>query len=95
MSLMTCSFSTANLLSRDKDLGTMREEQQGETQTLTHLTMYQSMGCSLSLSTDSMSISAYRIRRYVIARQYFAFLSPKQGRTLNSRVLGLAAANQT
>lgn len=29
MSLITCSFSTANLLSRDKDLGAVRKDRRG------------------------------------------------------------------
>ena len=80
---MTCSFSTVNLLSRDKDLRAVRGDLQGGTGIMAYLIMHQSIGCSLSLSTDSISMSACRINRYVIARQYFVLLSPRQGKTLD------------
>ena len=54
--------------------------------TLTDLTMYQSIGCSLSFSTDSMSMSACRISRYVIARQYLVHRSPRHGKTLHCKM---------
>ena len=40
MSLMTCSFSTVNLLSRDKDLGVVRKNVQGNHGSLYYAPVY-------------------------------------------------------
>jgi len=63
ISLMTCSFSTACLLSRVNDLIECEVDRYAGHRLLTHLTMYQSSGCSLNRFTDSESTSPCRISR--------------------------------
>jgi len=79
MSLMTCSFSTACLLSRRSDL--TKSVYAAKFDSMTHLTIYQSSE-SPSRLTVSASTSACLITLYAAARHCLEHRSPKQGRTL-------------
>ena len=79
-SLATCSFSTACLLSRSKDL----ENQFNNVEYLngiTHLTIYQSNASPKQL-TLSLSTNVCRISLYPAARHCFEHVSPRQGKIL-------------
>lgn len=86
ISLITCSFSTACLLSRPRDLLTRKTLVPDECRYISHLTMYQSSSCSPSRLTESASIKACRISRYAVARHCFDRLSASAGITLENKI---------
>lgn len=81
-SLIACSFSMANLLSRLRDLyGGFKTSERDENRVGAHLRMYQSSAVP-NCWTDSASTKACRINRYAAARHVLERLSAKQGTIL-------------